>query len=274
MPFHRLLLAGLACLSIVVSLLGAGQALGAVQALQAPAFLRADGATLRYRDQAVMLRGVNFNNLPALGARIGSGSMADINIHEDDYAYAAALGANHVRFGLSFNWYMADRAGFIAMLKQHTLWARSYNLWLVPVLFTTPGNCYEGYDRSCGLWNSPAEQEALLRFWVDIAGQFSAEPAMAGFDLLNEPTPGTNMLRWFNLAQRIRDAVSAVAPNQLVFIMAGPSADFWYSFRGQNIVYEVHDYIPLPLPRHRARQQQRRRRLGSGGIRGAGFPTR
>src|SRR5437660_1512205 len=75
-----------------------------VQASVPSNFLTIAGTAFSYKGQTVYLHGENFNNLPALGAHIGSGNITDINVAEADYAQLNALGGNHVRFGMSFSW--------------------------------------------------------------------------------------------------------------------------------------------------------------------------
>ena len=217
-------------------------------------FVRVDGANLIYRGQPIILKGVNFDNLPALGAEIGEdsgnfvgpGDMAEINIGEEDYVLLSELGANTVRLGLDFVWYNQDRDQFYSIIDQHVTWAGENNLWVVFNLFSTPGNCYEGYSEHCGIWESEEEQQQLIDFWVDMATRYRDNPTVAGYGLLNEPTPpgpGWSST-WFDLAQEIRDAVAEVDSNHLVFINAGSDSIFTRIFEGDNVVYEVHDYLP------------------------------
>jgi hypothetical protein len=214
-------------------------------------FLQAHGATLFWHGQPIVLKGTNFDNIGALGAGIGTGNIDDIAFNEADYAELARQGANHARFGLSFNWYQQDQARFFLALDQHIAWAKHHGIFLVFNMFTTPGNCYEGYSHHCGFWGSHAEQQELQHFWVAMAQRYKAEPGVAGYDLLNEPTPPQGCHQWFQTAQRIRDAVYAVAPNQLVFVntCSDPNNDLRYNGppRGANIVYEVHDYAPMDM---------------------------
>lgn len=211
-------------------------------------FLGVNGSDFTYKGQIVLLRGENFNNLPALGAKLGSGQIDDINITEEDYRQLDSFGANHVRFGLSYSWYKADRTRFFEVIDQHVQWAKAHRLWLIPLLFTTPNDCYEGYGNSCGIWKDTAEAGALQKFWVDFATHYKDEETIGGYDLLNEPTPPNSTAeQWFPLAQRIYNAILAVDPNHLVFIEAGSDAAFWHVFVGAKIVYEVHDYVPISL---------------------------
>lgn len=240
-----------ACLVALVVVLAL--TLGAANVLPSRAqgldFVTVSGTSLLYRGQPINLRGENFNNGSALGASIGSGNIANINVSEADYAQLESMGANHVRFAMSFGWYAADRNTFFQVLDQHVAWAKAHHLWLIPSMFTTPADCWQGYNHYCSLWTNPGEQTALVNFWVDFATHYRNEPTIVGFDLLNEPTPpGPGWSQtWFILAQRIHDAVYAVDPNHLTFIEAGSDQRFLYRLNGNNIVYEVVSYSPLSL---------------------------
>lgn len=214
-------------------------------------FLTAQGKDLIYAGQKVILKGTNFDNINALGAGIGSNNVNDVTYGDADYAELARQGANHARFGLSFSWYKQNKAMFFAMTDAQVAHATRHGIFLVWNMFTTPGDCYEGYGNSCGFWGSAPEQNQLQAFWVEMATHYRDKPAVAGYDLLNEPTPPSDCKQWFPIAGRIRNAVSAVAPNQLVFVetCSDPGNDLKYNNppKGANIVYEVHDYSPMDM---------------------------
>lgn len=211
------------------------------------AWLRIEGSDLIYRGQKVQLRGANFSNVPALGASIGSGNPADVQITAEDYLELRKMGGNHARFGLSFRWYKDHRAAFWSMLDAQVGYAREAKVWLIPVMFTTPGDCYEGYGNTCPFWTSQDEQQQLKDFWIELVKRYQHEPTLVGIDLLNEPTPpnGESNVFW-EYATTLRDAVIAANPNLVVLIMAGSDPTFWRTL-GTNVIYEVHDYTPLQL---------------------------
>jgi hypothetical protein len=216
-------------------------------------FLRVSGQNLIYKGQVIYLRGANFNNQTAIKIRTpyityGKGNISDINYTEVDYERLAQMGGNHVRWGISFNWYKDNRDNFFQVLDQHIAWARKYNLWLVLNLFTFPDDCYEGYSYRCPYWKDTNLQQELLDFWVDVARHYKDEPVIAGYDLINEPTPGPlGNKTWFSLAQNIRDAIHLVDPNHLVFVEFDSSGKDLRFLEGDNIVYSVHVYAPLAL---------------------------
>jgi hypothetical protein len=219
--------------------------------LDTSAFLQARGSSLIYKGTPVVLKGTNFDNIGALGAGIGTDNANDIYFYESDYAEVAKQGGNHVRLGISYSWYAKNKTLFFQKMDEQVSFARKHNIWLTFNMFTTPGNCYEGYSNICGFWNNPPEHTQLKDFWVAMANRYRLEPAVAGYDLLNEPTPERDCSQWFPIAKTIRDAVYAVSPHQLVFIAtcSDPGNDLKYNNppRGENIVYEVHEYSPMDM---------------------------
>ena len=80
-----------------------------------------------------------------------------------------------------------------------------------------------------------------------VATRYVDEETVAGYCLVNEPTPpGPNYnSTWETLALRLIDAIQAVDTNHLIFYMALSSALFSDTLNRSNIVYEVHFYAPL-----------------------------
>ena len=235
----------LALLALIISAVAALPAL----AQTPPTLLEARGKDLYYGAQKVVLTGTNFDNINALGANIGTNNVNDILLTNADYALVASHGANHVRLGLSFSWYQNQQTAFFQKMDQQVQFARNNGIFLVFNMFTTPGNCYEGYGNICGFWGNTGEQNALRAFWVAMAQRYANEPAVAGYDILNEPTPAAGCGAWFPIANTIYQAIRAVNTNQLVFIetCSDPGNDLKYNNppRGANIVYETHNYFPM-----------------------------
>jgi hypothetical protein len=203
-------------------------------------YLTIAGRDFDYEGRAVTLRGVNFNNEPALECCGMSADIAKINVQQPEYSRLRDWGGNHVRWGMSYSWYAVDRARFFQVMDQHVELARRNRLWLIPVLYKDPSG--GGDFNQPGLWSSGANQDKLVAFWTDVAQHYANEPVIAGYDMYNEPSPpsaGT----WQALAQRIRDAIASVDPHHFVIYEAtdrgGP-----LRLRGGNIVYSIHVYPP------------------------------
>jgi hypothetical protein len=249
---------------IIVVVMAIALGLLALQAsAQTTEYVRIQGRQLVYRGQPIVLRGTNMGNINALGAyiasapgdRIGTGNVWDVFIRREDYQRARAMGANHVRFGIDYLWYLRDANGFWQMLDNQVAWAAEAGIWFLPISFGNPSrggtdSCYEGYNSSCDLWGSATDQQLLINWWVAIAQRYRNQPAFIGIDPVNEPTiPGQynwNTDHWWRIAERLRDAVRAVHPDLLFFIEAGSDAQFT-RLLGANVVYQAHNYSPLVL---------------------------
>src|SRR5579872_466386 len=146
-------------------------------------FLTVSGTVFSYKGQVVYLHGENFSNAPALGAGFGNGDITNLNVAEADYAQLSALGANHVRFGMSYLWYQTNRTQFFQVLDQHIAWAKLHHIWLILLMFATPSDCYEGWVKTCGIWTNPTEQTTLTNFWTDVSAHYKNEPTVISYDL-------------------------------------------------------------------------------------------
>ena len=91
---------------------------GQMRANAAASYVTTSGSKLMYQGSPMVLRGVNFNNEPAL-ACCGGPNIGSINVNQTDYAQAHNLGANHVRWGLDYNWYASNKTQFFSVLDQH-----------------------------------------------------------------------------------------------------------------------------------------------------------
>lgn len=238
---HRLFL----CFLVALALLPSAQPVSA-QSI----FLRAQGATLYYGAQPVRLVGTNLDNIGSASAGIGTGRVADSPYTLPDYQLIRASGANHVRLGLWYGWYTRDKSAFYRYVDTQLSYARTAGLWLVPLLFSTPGDCYEGYGNSCGFWGNAAEKQALAAFWREFAARYATDPVIAGYDILNEPTPPNDCKQWFPVAGNVIAAIREVS-QQLVFVetCSDPGNDLQWNGppRGPNVVWSVHDYSPMGL---------------------------
>jgi len=226
-----------------------------VQAQTIDDYLHINGRVFTYKGTTVYLRGTNFNNLPALGAGIylPAGNITHINVGQADYQKLAQMGANHVRFGLDYQWYSQNPSQFFDVLDQHVAWAKQNGIWFLPVVFVLPGNCYEGYNNVCAFWDNATYMQQLKDFWVDFIDHYANEPAVIGIDVLNEPTVGAShgwqTSYFWEYAKTVRDAVVArrsqinSSSSTLVFISGGSSPNSFYNL-GANVVYEEHMYMP------------------------------
>jgi PKD repeat protein len=231
-----------------VALLASMLVLRAATAAGATSFVTTQGSSLMYQGQHIVLRGVNFNNEPAL-ACCGGPDINAINAVQSDYAQAHALGVNHLRWGIDYNWYAANRTQFFSVLDQHMAWAAQNQLWVYLVDFIPPGGSSGGFDQSAAngycIWSDcaggAANQTLLNNMWQDIAQHYANNPTILGYDVMNEPAPPSDT-QWATLATRLYNTLTAADPNHLVIIEAPLSNDLSLFNITSRVIYSVHHY--------------------------------
>ena len=171
----------------------------------------------------------------------------------DDFDDMAALGMNVIR--LPF-WYLnlenADgsaRADAFAELDWAVSEAWKRCIYTVLDLHGAPGsqngNLGSGVQGPSNLWTSDADKAHTVALWKNVASHYAGNPAVAGYDLLNEPFGApSDQARW-DMQNTLYQAVRSVDPDHMVFIEAiwhldnlpAPSMYGW-----TNVVYECHSY--------------------------------
>ena len=206
-----------------------------------PYLLTADGS-LVYKGQAVTLRGENFNNEPGL-ACCGGPDIGHINASQADYQKIAEMGANHIRFGLDYQWYTNARAVFYSVIDQHLSWAAQAHLWVIPVMYIPPGGSSGRFSGQDGFWGSAANQAALVSFWADFAAHYATNPTVAGYDVFNEPAP-PNFGQWSQFAGQAYDAITKADRNHLVVLEAALTNNL-PAVSGDRILWSSHCFARI-----------------------------
>ncbi len=104
--------------------------------------------------------------------------------------------------------------------------ARKYRMYVILDLHGTPGG--QSIDHTTGrvgqdkLWTTPAFQERTIWLWTEIAKRYRDEPAVAAYDLINEPfgdtKTGKHLPALSNLCDRLYHAIRTVDPHHLVIL--------------------------------------------------------
>ena len=246
-------------------------AAGAPTSHDAPAVVRAQGGRLVGPDGIpLLLRGVGLGNwllpegymwgfgdstasprqIEALVADLlGQDAAArfwtqfrDRFITVDDIAAIAAAGFDHVR--LPMNWRVlmtpdgAVREDGFALVDRLVGWCREAGLLVLLDLHGAPGGqTGTNIDDSLGrpeLFMSERNLDLTVALWVEIARRYRDEPAVLGYDLLNEPLPN----EWQHvyaaelvvLYRRLTAAIRAVDPNHLIMYEGTHWATNWEIF--------------------------------------------
>jgi hypothetical protein len=130
-------------------------------------------------------------------------------------------------------------------------WCKQNNMYVILDLHAAPGGQgantgISDYNPSLpSLWESEENQNKTIALWKKLAERYVDEPAIAGYDYLNETNwgLGTNVLRNFYVA--LTDTIRQVDDKHIIFIEGNGYAN---DFSGltppwdDNLVYSPHKY--------------------------------
>lgn len=187
----------------------------------------------------------------------------DAFIGPDDFAFLRRIGVTAVRIPFNYRMFESDmnpgtydERGF-HHLDRAIAAAREAGIYVILDLHAAPGwqNEHWHSDNAHGvslLWHDRNYQIRGREIWRHIARHYRGEPAVAGYNLLNEPNaPSIQMLN--DLYNEWIAAIREVDPDHIVFLegnnfsrdFAGLEVDF-----KDNIVFSSHNYT---IVTHRAR---------------------
>ncbi|MBI4617744.1 MAG: glycoside hydrolase family 5 protein [Planctomycetes bacterium] len=256
--------------------------------------LRAEGRWLRdAQGRAVFLRGYNYSHLsktPPFTSWIA----------EEHFDRLVSMGANCVRLlviwealepaeGTYDESYLrkmeevvgwCEKRGIWVILDMHQdLWARPFGgdgapKWATKDDLVDPNVLLEpwgltyfteevraNFDR---FWNVDAFQAKFRRAWATVVRRLGKSPTVIGYDLFNEPSPGTarpdrfepDLLKPFY--EKLIAEIRAIDPDRIVFVEPGIQAStglpsFLPPMKEKNLAYAPHFYEPsvqfgMPYP--------------------------
>jgi aryl-phospho-beta-D-glucosidase BglC (GH1 family) len=179
-------------------------------------------------------------------------------ITEDDIRYLRQTGVNSIRIPLHYKLFMHGNDEGFALLDRVVGWAEKYHLYVILDLHCAPGGqTGSNIDDSWGypwLFESEASQATTVAVWKRIAEHYRENPAVLGYDLLNEPIPHYPALQKYNsqlepLYKKLTAAVRTVDTNHLI-ILGGAQWDSNFAVFGapfdSNLMYTFHKYWTSP----------------------------
>jgi len=193
----------------------------------------------------------------------------DVYVAEDDIRFIKAAGFNTVRVPLNWRLFVAAGDGGAdgadrfegpgwALLDRLLAWCRTAGLRVILDLHAAPGG-QTGVNHDDGpgfplTFYVPRYRNLTIALWRAIAARYRNEPAVLGYDLLNEPISPYSDETYLNprLEELYRDIVAAIRevdPNHAV-LLAGAQwstsfAVFGRPFDG-NAVYTYHKFWARP----------------------------
>jgi len=176
-------------------------------------------------------------------------------VQSADLRRIADLGFNCIRVPFHYRLiekspYVYDSQG-VKYLDDVIGWAKSNKVWVILDLHAAPGcqnhDWHSDSDGKCRLWDSPAFQKRTASIWAFLAKRYRDEPAVAGYDLLNEAVcPDMSVLNDFY--QRIINAIRKVDPNHILFVEGSRWAtdlSCLKTFDDDNLALSAHFYNPI-----------------------------
>jgi endoglucanase len=186
------------------------------------------------------------------------------HVRESDIDSMASWGFNAVRLPMHYNLYTLPideepvqgqqtwlDTGF-ELTDSLVAWCKKNNMYVLLDLHAAPGG--QGYASGINdydpdkpsLWEKKANRDKTKALWKKLAERYADEPAIMGYDLLNEPNwdiPGNALLR--QLYKEITDSIRLVDDKHIIFIEGN-----WFAndFSGltppwdDNMVYSPHKY--------------------------------
>jgi hypothetical protein len=188
-------------------------------------------------------------------------------ITEADIQRIAELGFNSVRPALNARRFLTEGddptmvpEGF-ELLDDLVRWCAKYNLYVIIDMHGAPGgqtgaNIDDSPNDLPELFTSPDYQKRLIDLWVKIADRYKNEPAVAAYDLLNEPLPArTGAAEKYKdqlepLYKRITAAIRAVDKKHMITLEGCDWSNDWSVFTepfDDNVFYQFHYYCWDPV---------------------------
>ena len=178
----------------------------------------------------------------------------DAYIAEADIRFIHGAGFNSVR--IPFHYKLVDDGEAFPLLDRVIAWCRQAHLWVILDMHCAPGGqTGTNIDDSWGypwLFESEEEQTHAAATWRTIAQRYRDEPAVLGYDLLNEPIPppvNKYNARLEPVYRKIAGAIREVDPNHVI-VLGGAQWDSNFQVFGppfdRNAIYTFHKYWTAP----------------------------
>ncbi len=188
---------------------------------------------------------------------VGDFEHFDTYITEEDVAYIASLGMDHIRLG--FDQIVVESAPYtyrehiFELIERFVGWCKKHHLHVVLNLHKAVGN-YCDITEEAGLLDSSELQDRFVALWMAFEQRFSDDPEVA-FELLNE-VRNVDSEKWNALADKALVAIRSMNQTRKVII----GSRWWNSvsclkdlriYDDENVIYTFHMYEPFAFTHQR-----------------------
>jgi GNAT superfamily N-acetyltransferase len=182
----------------------------------------------------------------------------DSYIGRDDIQFIKSAGFNTVRIPLHWNLFMTPDGTIQgegwALLDRVLGWVKEAGLYAIVDLHAAPGG-QTGINHDDGpgyplMFYVPRDRDLTVKLWRAIAERYRGNPAILGYDLLNEPIAPYHDVATLNprlepFYKRLTTAIREVDPGRIVFLAAGQwssSFDMFGPPFADNLAYTYHSF--------------------------------
>jgi len=174
---------------------------------------------------------------------------------DEDAAYLRSLGCNSVRLPMNYRRFEDDAAPFeikpsgLAILDEAVATCRRNGLYVILDLHALPGCQNQGWHSDNPthhdfFWDHKHFQDRVVHLWEVLADRYRDEPAVAGYNPINEPADPQGGRRLVAFYDRLAASIRAIDDRHILFLDGNTySTDFsMFDEPIDNAVYTVHDY--------------------------------
>ena len=175
-------------------------------------------------------------------------------IAEDDLRFLKSLGCTVVRVPFNYRHFESDDCPFeykpagFALLDRVLGWARALGLYVILDLHAVQGWQNPGWHSDNPTGTALYRAVAL---WEELARHYRDEPAVAGYNVMNEPNTGD--VRWLNgFYRRVTAAIRAIDARHVLFLEGNRDSQQFHELEAPfdgNTVYSSHNYVVPALER-------------------------
>ncbi len=176
-------------------------------------------------------------------------------ITEDDFKRIAALGFDHVRVPFHYALietepYLYSNEG-IKYLERAVRWAKKHGLRVILDMHSVPGaqnhDWHSNSDGRALFWQVPSYRKRAAALWQMLAAHFYNEPAVIGYDILNEAVTNDPGLLNAYYKEAVK-AIRSVNNKHIIFTEGNHWAqdiECLDESEDDNLVLGIHFYEPL-----------------------------
>ncbi len=183
-------------------------------------------------------------------------------IAEDDIRFIKSVGFNTVRIPLHWDLFMTAEGTMAgpgwALLDRVLGWVRAAGLYAIVDLHAAPGG-QTGINHDDGpgyplMFYVPRHRDLTIALWASIAKRYAGNPAILGYDILNEPIAPYHDVATLNprlepFYRKVTEAIRAVDPGRIVILAGGQwssSFDMFGPPFADNLAYTYHSFWASP----------------------------